>query len=494
MARYILAIDQGTSGSKSIVFDTMGRIVAKATMDLKSSFPKVGYVEQDPEEIYRTVIEAVKQSLQAFAHATSDPVEAIEVCGISNQRETFMVWSRDCKPIAPAVVWQCKRSVDVCNGFKEQGLESEVSRRTGLILNPYFSGTKVVALYRENDAVKKSVDAGEAMFGTVDAWLLYKLTGGASYRTDHTNACRTLLFNIDDLDWDRSLLEKFGLSNLQLPEVLPSSAPFGETDFEGLLPKPIQIGGMIGDSHASAFGQGCFSAGSAKVTMGTGSSILMNTGKRSNSEQGMMSTICWSTSDRVDYALEGIIVSCASSLTWLREQLGLCADVGEMEPAARSVESNAGVYLIPAFAGMGAPYWKMEARAQIVGLTFGATKNHVLRAGLESIAYQIKDIFVAMEADSGVGLREIVADGGTTKNGFVMQLLADLLGVPVVLRGIGEVSALGAACMAGLQAGIYKNLDDLKGLESKPDTFEPGHDKDNSTKAYEGWQEIMAGL
>jgi glycerol kinase len=405
------------------------------------------------------------------------------------------VWDREGKPLANAVVWQCKRPVAICGRLKEQGVEQEIHQRTGLIIDPYFSGTKVMWLYENNDLVRRAVDTGNACFGTVDTWLLYRLTGGKQYRSDYTNACRTLFFNINDLSWDQTLLDTLGLGGLVLPEVQGSASSFGRTDFEATLASPVEIGAMIGDSHASAFGQACFEPGAAKVTMGTGSSILMNTGsQRKKSSTGMVETICFSTGDRVDYALEGIIVSCGATLTWLKDQLGLYSDVSELEPAAESLVSSDGVYLIPAFAGMGAPHWKMDARAVMAGLTFGSTRNHVMRAALESIPYQIADIICSMEADSGIKLRELVADGGISKNGFVMRLCADLLEASVVQRGIEEVSALGAATLAGLHKGIFPDLNAVKALESNPATYMPREDRAAAQTAYQGWRQAVGLL
>lgn len=483
----MLAIDQGTSGTKAVLFDKRGAIAAKATVPLKSLYPQPGFVEQNPEEIFRTTIEAVKACVAQAPSGSS-----IAVAGISNQRETLLLWDRAGKPLANAVVWQCKRPVAICNRLKEQGVEPEIHRRTGLIVDPYFSGTKVMWLYENDESVRRAVDDGNACFGTVDTWLLYRLTGGKRYRTDYTNACRTLFFNINDLSWDQALLDMLGLGGLVLPEAQSSASSFGETDFDGTLSSPVEIGAMIGDSHASAFGQACFDPGAAKVTMGTGSSILMNTGsQRKKSNTGMVETICFSTADRVDYALEGIIVSCGATLTWLKDQLGLYRDVAELEPAAESLESSEGVYLIPAFAGMGAPHWKMDARAMVSGLTFGSTRNHVMRAALESIPYQIADIICSMEADSGIKLRELVADGGISRNGFVMRLCADLLKTSVVQRGIEEVSALGAATLAGLHKGIFSDLDALRVLESTPLTYTPREDHTDAQTGYRGWRQAV---
>lgn len=492
---YILAIDQGTSGTKTVIFDCRGLIVAKATQPLRSSFPQPGFVEQDPLEIYQNVLSSLKKCLKAFTETASKNLKDIVCCGISNQRETFLLWNHSGQPLSNAVVWQCKRSVEICSRLKDSGLESEVKGRTGLIIDPYFSGTKLLWLYENDRRIKKAIDAGDVYFGTIDAWLLFKLTKGQSYFTDYTNASRTLFFNINDLRWDKYLLDKFNLQNLNLPEARPSSYSYGQSDFEGLLPGKINISAVIGDSHAAAFGEGCFSSGTAKATMGTGSSILLNTGpKRIKSEKGMVATICWSMSDRVDYALEGIIVTCGATINWLRDQLGLFTDSRHTQEMALSVENNNGVYLVPAFSGLGAPHWKMDAKAAILGLTFGCDKNHVVRAALESIPYQIKDVITAMEQDSGIKLKELKVDGGITANHFIMQFLADLLKTNVVNIGIEEVSALGAAYLAGLQQGIFHDIGQLKDLNVDRKQFSPGPDTDMVCAFYEGWKKAVQQL
>ena len=489
---YILAIDQGTSGTKAVIFDSEGQMVAKATEPLKSYFPQPGFVEQDPGEIYRNVISSVKKCLKKFAETTSSSPTEITCCGISNQRETLVLWDDTGEPICNAVVWQCKRSVDICKRLKDSQLEKEVIGRTGLIVDPYFSGTKLIWLHENDSRVKDALDAGKAHFGTVDAWLLFKLTGGRSYFTDYTNASRTLMFNIHDLEWDKHLLDKFDLQDLNLPQAQPSGYCYGQTDFEGLLPGKIDISAMIGDSHAAAFGEGCFEPGTAKATMGTGSSVLLNTGSEPvRSKTGMVTTICWSMPGRVDYALEGIIVTCGATINWLRDRMGLFADSRDTEQMARSVENNNGVYLVPAFSGLGAPHWKMDAKAAILGLTLGCDKNHVVRAALESIPFQIKDVITAMEQDSGIALQELKVDGGITANHFVMQLLADLLNANVVNIGMEEVSALGAAYMAGLQRGVFQDIDQLKNLNTGRRQFLPMPDAERVSVSYEGWKQAV---
>ena len=488
----ILAIDQGTSGTKTVIFDSDGQIVAKAAEPLKSYFPQPGFVEQDPLEIYQNVLNSLRRCLEEFARTAAGNPTDIKCCGISNQRETFVLWDDSGEPICNAVVWQCKRSVDICNRLKDAELDGEVIDRTGLIIDPYFSGTKLIWLYENDFRVRDTVDAGKAYFGTVDTWLLFKLTAGRSYLTDYTNASRTLMFDIRELGWDKHLLDKFNLKNLNLPQAQPSCYSFGQTDFEGLLPNKIDISAMLGDSHAAAFGECCFEPGSAKATMGTGSSILLNTGSEPvRSKAGMVTTICWSMPGRIDYALEGIIVTCGATINWLRDRLGLFADSQETEQMAISVESNNGVYLVPAFSGLGAPHWKMDARAAILGLTLGCDKNHVVRAALESIPFQIKDVIATMEQDSGIELQELKVDGGITANRFVMQFLADLLSTNVVNIGMEEVSALGAAYMAGLQQGIFRDIDQLKNLSTGEKQFFPNPDADKTHVSYEGWREAV---
>ena len=484
----ILAIDQGTSSTKTVLFDDQGRIKGKAASELNSYYPLPGYTEQNPHEIYNSVIKSVTECVKFFEESGGN-VSNISACGISNQRETFILWDVDGEPLCNAIVWQCKRSVDICKRIKDTGLETEISEKTGLIIDPYFSGTKLVWLYENNSRVRQAIDDKKAYFGTVDTWLLYKLSNGTHYSTDHTNASRTLFFNLDTMQWDQSLLHTFNLDNLQLPEIKPSSYSYGESDFAGLFSDKLPISAMIGDSHAAAFGEGCFEPGTAKATLGTGSSILLNTGnKRVRSKSGMVSTICWSTPERVDYALEGIIVSAGATIKWLRDQVGLFAESSDTECMATSVKDNNGVYLIPAFSGLGAPHWKMDLTGTIVGLTFGATKNHIVRAALESIPYQVKDVITAMERDSDIPLAELKVDGGITANMFVMKYLSDLLGVDVVNIGLEEVSALGAAFMAGLEAGVFRDLEQLQSLHSTVNRYSPGPEVENVHDCYRQWQ------
>jgi glycerol kinase len=489
--QYILAIDQGTSSTKTIVFDNKGNMIAKATEKLKTFYTDGGFVEQDPEEIYTNVLASVKNCLTEFV-AGGGNIADIKTCGISNQRETFVVWDENGKPLYNAVVWQCKRSIGVCKKLEKRSLAAEISSKTGLIIDPYFSGTKLIWLYENEPAIKHAIDVGKAYFGTVDTWLLYKLTNGAQYLTDYTNASRTMFFNLHTLEWDKELLQKFGLANINLPELKPSAANYGASDFGGLLPHQITIGSMIGDSHAAAFGEGCFDTGTAKATLGTGCSILMNIGdKPQASDNGMITTVCWSLEGHINYALEGVIVSCGATIEWLKNELGLFSDSKETEVIANSIADNNGVYIVPAFSGLGAPYWDMSRKAEIKGLTFSSNKNHVVRAALESIPYQVKDVIVAMEQDTGIPLQQLMVNGGITSNHFVLQLMADLLDRELINRGMPDVSALGAAWLAGLQCGIFTDLNHLKQLTGNPIAFSPAKRRDDVLTWYKGWKEVI---
>ncbi|MBD2757448.1 FGGY family carbohydrate kinase [Spirosoma validum] len=488
---YILAIDQGTSSTKTLLFDGEGRVAARASEPLTTNYFGDGYVEQDPEEIFRNVLTSVGKCIGTFA-AEGGNLKAVSACGISNQRETFVVWDEQGVPLHNAIVWQCKRSIGVCERLKTEGLEETIQAKTGLFIDPYFSGSKLIWLYENDETVRQAIDAGKAYFGTVDTWLLYKLTNGQQYLTDYTNASRTLFFNLKTLAWDQELLATFGLSTLNLPEPKPSSAFFGESNFNGLFDHILPITSLIGDSHAAAFGEGCFTPGTAKATLGTGCSIIMNIGETpTTSQYGMVTTICWSTEGRVDYALEGVIVTCGATIEWLKNSLGLFAESHETEAMATAVPDNGGVYIIPAFSGLGAPHWQMSRKASISGLTFGSTKNHIVRAALESIPYQIKDVIVAMEQDTGIPLEELMVNGGISANKFVVQFLADLLDKAVVNRAMPDVSALGAAYLAGLKTGLYQSLEHLQALNAGKTVIHPAGDGSSIQEAYMGWQSAI---
>ena len=485
---YILSIDQGTSSTKSLIFDKAGVAVAKGTEPLHTSYLDNGFVEQDPEEIYQNVLASVKKCLQDF-NAKGLDVDEIAAIGISNQRETFVIWDAAGKPLHSAVVWQCKRSVQVCEQLKQQGLSDTIQQKTGLVIDPYFSATKLIWLYQNNNIIKEAIQNGHAFFGTIDTWLLYKFTNGKVYATDYTNASRTLFFNLHTLSWDEELIAAYGLSGIQLPEIKPSSFSFGHTNLDGLFKNSVMVSALIGDSHAAAFGEGCFDAGTAKVTMGTGSSILMNIGNKPLlSKNGMVTTVCWSIENRIDFAYEGIIVSCGATIEWLKNELNFFSDSKETETMANAVTDNGGVYLVPAFSGLGSPYWQMDRRASLTGMSFSTTKNHIVRAALESIPYQIKDVVTAMEKDACISLKELNADGGITHNKFVMQLIADLLNKQVATIGMPDVSALGAALLAGLKVGVYESIATIKKMITDKKYYH-AENTANALKDHLGWQQ-----
>ncbi len=492
--KYILAIDQGTSSTKTLIFDEAGLAVAKGCEPLCSAYLDNGFVEQDAEEIFQNVLVSVKKCLDEFVKNGFD-TNAIVSIGISNQRETFVLWDNNGMPLHNAVVWQCKRSVQICEDLKQkgmqagkQGLSETINQKTGLVIDPYFSGTKLIWLVQNSDRVKQAQQNGDAFFGTIDTWLLYKLTNGKEYATDHTNASRTLLFNLHSLQWDDEIISEFGLIGINFPEIKSSSALFGETTLNGLLQNAIPVTALIGDSHAAAFGEGCFEEGTAKATLGTGCSILMNIGNKPvRSQNGMVTTICWSIEGRIDYALEGVIVSCGATIEWLKNELNLFKDSKETAAMANAVADNGGVYMVPAFSGLGSPHWDMVRKASITGMSFATTKDHLVRAALESIPYQVKDVIVAMEKDADVFLKELNADGGITSNEFVIQFLTDLLNINVVTIGMPDVSALGAAYLAGLEAGVYENIDALRNLNEGKKKYLPAADTSEVNEDYNGW-------
>lgn len=490
--KYILAIDQGTSSTKSLIFDEQGQAMAKGSEPLQTNYFNDGFVEQNPETIYQNVLASVKKCLQDFVSKGFDK-NAIAAIGISNQRETFIVWDKAGKPLHNAIVWQCKRSVQVCERLKDQGLSEMVNQKTGLVIDPYFSATKLIWLKENNPTIATAIQNGEAYFGTIDTWLLYRFTNGTQYATDYTNASRTLLFNLQTLQWDNELIETFGLTGINLPSLQASSSLFGETNLNGLLQKSLPITSMIGDSHAAAFGEGCYEPGTAKATLGTGCSILMNIGNKPvQSNNGMVSTICWSTEHETHYALEGVIVSCGATIEWLKNELNLFDNSTQTEAMATTIEDNGGVYLIPAFSGLGSPHWQMDRKASIVGLSFGSTKNHIARAALETIPYQIKDVIDAMQNDASIQLQSLNVDGGITSNQFVINFLVNLLNKQVNSIGMPDVSALGAAYLAGLKAGIYKSIEQLQQFNSSKTTHQPNNSIPSINKFYEGWLKAIA--
>ncbi|HOJ99180.1 MAG TPA: glycerol kinase GlpK [Termitinemataceae bacterium] len=453
---YILALDQGTTSSRAILFNRSGLVIGLSQHPFRQIYPQGGWVEQNPEEIWESQYTAAREAIKA-AQITPEQIAAI---GITNQRETIILWERRTgKPVYNAIVWQCRRSADICRELKALGHEERIREKTGLILDPYFSATKLMWLFEEVPHLKERAERGEILFGTVDSWLLYKLTG--KHLTDYTNASRTMLFNIKTGEWDRELLTLMGIPDVILPEVRPSSGLFASTKTE-LFGKPIPVTGCAGDQQAALFGHACFEPGDIKNTYGTGCFTLLNTGDRPvTSNHNLLTTIAWRLGGKTTYALEGSVFIAGALIQWLRDELGLIASAPETDNLAQSVPDSGKVIIVPAFVGMGAPYWDPDVRGTIFGLTRGTTKAHLVRAALESIALQSQDLFEAMEADCGKPITVLKADGGASANSFLMQYQADILGKTVVLPEVTEITALGAAYLAGLEVGYWDSLRDI---------------------------------
>jgi glycerol kinase len=451
--RFVLALDQGTTGSTALVVDPEGAVRGRGYAELPQHYPRPGWVEHDPEAIWQSTLQALGAAL---AEARAGPAEVAAI-GITNQRETTILWERASgRPIHRAIVWQCRRTAEICERLRAEGREADVRRRTGLVLDPYFSGTKIRWLLDHVDGARRQAQRGELCFGTVDTWLLWRLTGGAVHATEPSNASRTLCFDIHRLDWDEDLLGMLGVPRELLPALAPSAGVFGVAA-GGPLPAGIPIAGMAGDQQAALFGQACLEPGLAKNTYGTGCFLLLNTGPRPvPSTRGLVTTVAWRLGEAVTYALEGSVFIAGAAVQWLRDGLGIIASAGETEALARSVPDTGGVYLVPAFVGLGAPYWDPYARGTIVGLTRGTGRAHLARAALEAIAYQSRDVLDAMVADAGLPVRGLRVDGGAAANGFLCQFQADVLGVPVLRPAVTETTALGAAALAGVGAGLWK--------------------------------------
>ncbi|MAT55329.1 MAG: glycerol kinase [Saprospirales bacterium] len=487
MSRYILAFDQGTTSSRSIVFDENGHIISVAQKEFTQHYPHPGWVEHDPDEIWQSQMETAKDAIRK---AGISPSEILAI-GITNQRETTVVWNRlTGQPVCNAIVWQDRRTAGICQRLIEEGMEEHVRSATGLVVDAYFSGTKVHWILENIPGARASAEKGDLLFGTVDSWLLWKLTGGKVHATDFSNASRTLLFNINTLQWDAKMLEALNIPRAMLPEVKASSGVFGNS-IQELLGAEIPIAGIAGDQQAALFGQVCHSPGMAKNTYGTGCFMLMNTGTQPvQSKNGLLTTIAWGIGDEVEYALEGSVFIAGAAIQWLRDGLGLIADAAETEALAKSVESTDGVYMVPAFAGMGAPYWDMYARGAIVGLTRGTTKAHLVRAALESIAFQSKDLLTAMEGDAGMELKVLKVDGGATANNFLMQFQADILGSKVERPKITETTALGAAYLAGMAVGLWSQKDLAEKWELEQ-AFLPAISLQERNQKYHWWQKAV---
>jgi glycerol kinase len=489
MKRYIIALDQGTTSSRAIVFDQAARPLATASKEFPQIYPQPGWVEHDPERIWDSQIEVARRALD---EAGVEP-SAVAAIGITNQRETTVVWDRKTGvPIANAIVWQCRRTASICDEMRSRGLEDAVRSKTGLVLDAYFSGTKLKWILDNVDGARERAGRGELAFGTIDTWLVYKLSGGAIHITDYSNASRTMLFNINDLCWDDDMLVELDIPASLLPEVKPSSKVYGDTDPEVFFGQTVPIAGIAGDQQAALFGQACFETGLAKNTYGTGCFVLMNVGpKPVASKSGLLSTIAWGIDDRVEYALEGSVFIAGAVIQWLRDELRIIADAAESEQLARSVPDNGGVYLVPAFVGLGAPHWDMYARGTIVGLTRGANRGHIARAALESICYQTRDVLESMEADSGRKLDEMKVDGGAIGNDLLMQFQSDILGVPISRPEVAETTALGAAYLAGLAVGYWDGLREIAGNWREQTRFEPTMPEDERERLYSQWKRAV---
>lgn len=487
MKQYILSIDQGTSGTKAVLFDRRGQLVGRHNEAHRQIYPRPGWVEHDADEIYTRVLAAVRGVLDD----TGISPDTVAALAISNQRETVVAWDKTTgRPVCNAVVWQCKRGEALCADLKARGIADEVKRKTGLVLSPYFSAAKLAWILDHVDGAREKAEQGKLLCGNMDAWLIYKLAG--VHVTDYSNASRTQLFNLNTLEWDDDLLDLFRIPRAVLPRVMPSDSIFGMTDCGGIFENPIPITGVMGDSHAALFGQACFERGMAKATLGTGSSVMMNIGEeRVLSQNGLVTSIAWCMSGSVNYVFEGNINYAGATIKWLADGLGLIETAGEAATLAASVDGNGGVYFVPAFSGLGPPYWDSDAKAIITGLTGGSQKAHVLRAAEESIAYQIRDVLDVMERDA-VPLRELRVDGGPTRDDFLMKFQADMLGVTVVRNQIEEISAAGAAYMAGISTGIWKDLEEVETLRSVERSFVSDMPEEQRRKLYGGWKEAVS--
>ncbi len=487
--KYILAIDQSTSASKFILFNKNAELVKRVSIAHQQFYPQQGFVEHDAEEILENVVNGMKQVLK---EASVSP-DAIAGISITNQRETSMIWDKTTgKPIAKAAVWQCQRGTEYCNQLKKEGKEPMVREKTGMIIDPYFSASKLRWILNNTEGAKEKAQKGDLLLGTMDCWLLWKLTGGKVHATDYSNACRTLLFNIKTLKWDEELMQLFDLPASMFPELKFSDEVFGYTDSSVVFDSPIPISGLLGDSHAALFGQNCFSPGMAKATYGTGSSIMMNIGNTATeAPKGLVTSIGYGMNGEIDYVFEGNIHCTGDTINWLKNELQLINDASETEELARSVDSTNGVYLVPAFVGLGAPYWDNSARASITGMGRDSNKAHVARAALESIAYQVKDLIDLMVKEGGIEFKELRADGGPTRNNFLMQFQSDMLGRGVKRSTIEEVSALGAAFMAGLATGFWNDLEEIKTLYRSDRTFDAEMDSVENEKLYAGWKKAV---
>lgn len=488
MAKYVMALDSGTTSNRCILFNEKGEMCSVAQKEFTQHFPKPGWVEHEPGEIWSTQLSVAREAMTKIGALAED----IAAIGITNQRETTIVWDKNTgQPVYPAIVWQCRRTSEYCDSLKEKGLTEKFREKTGLVIDAYFSGTKVKWILDNVEGARERAEKGNLLFGTVETWLIWKLTRGAVHVTDYTNASRTMLFNINTLEWDDEILEELDIPKSMLPQARASSEIYGETDpsfFGGRIP----IAGAAGDQQAALFGQTCFEQGEAKNTYGTGCFLLMNTGdKPVFSKNGLVTTIAWGIDGKVTYALEGSIFVAGAALQWLRDELRLIDSAADSEYFAQRVKDTNGCYVVPAFTGLGAPYWDQYARGTIVGLTRGVNKYHIIRATLESLAYQVNDVLEAMKADSGMDLAALKVDGGASANDFLMQTQADLSNAPVNRPRCVETTAMGAAYLAGLATGYWKDKEDVKQNWAIDKIFTPAIEPEKREKMLKGWKRAV---
>lgn len=488
---HIIAIDQSTSGTKGLLVNNNGQIIDKLTMNHRQIYPQSGWVEHDPMEIY----ENVRNILNQLMNESAISLEQLAVLSICNQRETIVVWDKETgEPVYNAIVWQCRRSTDICQKWVEEGHDSRVKAKTGLTLDPYFSASKVKWILENVKGAKEKARQGKLLLGTIDSWLIWNLTKGKVHATDVTNASRTLFYNIYTNEWDNELLEAFGIPKSMLPVVKHSDANFGEVKDSKIIISDLPISGVIGDSQGALLAQQCVEKGMAKATFGTGTSILVNTEEPLEGKNGLVTSISCGMNGHVNYALEGIINTTGDTMRWLKNELELFKNFYECEAEAVSIPNNGGVYLIPAFVGLGAPYWNPATRAAIFGMNRSTTKSHIIRAGLESIVYQVKDIIELVHAESEVRIKELRVDGGATSNQFLMQFLADILQVKVIVSDVAELSAMGAVYLGGLSSGVWADFTDLKVLNQDYHIYYPAMDSEIAEKHYEGWKQSVYTL
>lgn len=485
--KYIIALDQGTTSTRAVLFDKSGAIVSSYGREIEQFYPAPGLVEHDAEELFFSSLRAVQRAMELAGASASD----IAALGITNQRETAIVWEKKTgRPVCNAIVWQCRRTAGRCRQLEELGLTGTIRKKTGLIPDPYFSATKLEWILKNVPGARQRAERGELLFGTVDTWLVWRLTGGTVFATDYTNASRTMLFNIHTLEWDDELLELFGVPRCMLPEVLPCGGDFGVTE-HGFFGGGIPIRGVAGDQQAALFGHLCLNEGEAKNTYGTGCFLLMNAGKRACTESGLLTTLAACVDGRPNYALEGSVFIGGAAVQWLRDGLGLISSAAETEELAERVKDSAGMYFVPAFNGLGAPYWDGSACGILSGITRGAKKEHIVRAVLEGMAYRVNDVLRAMEAASGVTLSRLAVDGGASANNFLMGFQADISGCEVVRPANTEVTSLGAAYIAGLSSGFWKNLEEVRGNVKVDRVFFPEMSEEQRESLLEGWRRAV---